>query len=822
MCAVLTAVAGGLGIVSLRAIQQRMHETSTGIGKLIDHQRSQNQQSAALRGLADLITNAQSEASLEQARQQLQGLRTAVSGKDNLDDRIVESVDALLVHKREQLRAVDELVVLRHAGDTLPDEITKAAVSIVDTAEFNASVGIESALTEVKTATSRNQDTLSRELDTLSENANKAISVIQAASKTRIYADEMKTTVTDALHAKAPAKIDAARNTIASLLENTRQQLAKLPSDEATAKLSPAFDRLSELMTQTLDTHERQLRADEQKKAATAETNLNASTDSMHDTLETIKEATLEIVDAVEFDAAITIDVALAEIKTRMTERQQAFLKKFESLSTSTDKGVATIKAALAVRAYSHELSATVKDAFLATDLAEVDYSKKVLSRLIDRAKNELAALPTDDDIQSIPAKIDQLPQLIDRMLNGKRQQVIKVENLHRTSREVADRMAALDRALQAEATATKTNAEQSLETTGLLVNRWQILLLVLAAGAFVLALIVGTVVFQSITRPLRSTVNLLKNISEGEGDLTKRLEVRSRDELGELANWFNTFVAKIEDMVRKISNAATTVRVSSKEQAAGAANQSQAIAEMSGTATELLTAARHVAESGTSVREQADRAAEECMDGTRNVQDAVQGITGIQERVQEIAQQMLDLGGKSQQISRVLDIINELTEQTNLLSLNASIEAAGAGNAGKRFAVVASEIRKLAERAGDSTTEIRGLINSIQDTVNTAIVATEEGTKSVEQGARLTASTKGSFERIAEQVASTARSANTIEMASRQQTTAIEQMNDAVRNVDTTAQQSETTARQTENEARVLAEAASAFRTADQQEQEV
>lgn len=185
-------------------------------------------------------------------------------------------------------------------------------------------------------------------------------------------------------------------------------------------------------------------------------------------------------------------------------------------------------------------------------------------------------------------------------------------------------------------------------------------------------------------------------------------------------------------------------------------------------------------------------------------------------------AAHMLELGSKSQQISGVLDIITELSEQTNLLSLNASIEAAGAGEAGKRFAVVASEIRKLAERATDSTGEIRSLIDGVQETVNATIMATEEGTKAVQEGVRVTEDVNKSFARITEQVTFTTQSAKAIEMGSRQQATAIEQMEGAVKSVDTAAQQTAETARQLDSNAQALLETARRLQRSEQEPQAV
>ncbi|MFQ5428723.1 MAG: methyl-accepting chemotaxis protein, partial [Phycisphaerae bacterium] len=234
-------------------------------------------------------------------------------------------------------------------------------------------------------------------------------------------------------------------------------------------------------------------------------------------------------------------------------------------------------------------------------------------------------------------------------------------------------------------------------------------------------------------------------------GDYSVEVPIKGEKDL--LGKALNKMITKLKSVTEQINSAGSRMVSASREQAEGARNQSTATEEMSSTVSELLASAKKMMESGASVAKQAELAAKECAGGTTSVESAVEGIRGIHERVEKIAAHMLELGSKSQQISGVLDIIAELSEQTNLLSLNASIEAAGAGEAGKRFAVVASEIRKLAERATDSTGEIRSLIDSIQETVNSTIMATEEGTKAVQDGVRLTEEVDKSFERIAGQL---------------------------------------------------------------------
>ena len=313
------------------------------------------------------------------------------------------------------------------------------------------------------------------------------------------------------------------------------------------------------------------------------------------------------------------------------------------------------------------------------------------------------------------------------------------------------------------------------------------------------------------IAQPIKNMAQAA--IAVAQGDLGVNVPEKGASETGILARAMNQMTANLSNVVEQIDVAAAKMEAASKEQAVGATNQSTATSQMSSTTSELLASARQMSENGAVVSELAEGAAKECVNGARQVQDAVLGINSVRDRVEHVAQHMVDLGAKSQQISGVLDIINELSEQTNLLSLNASIEAAGAGESGKRFAVVASEIRKLAERAAESTTEIRGLVDNIQEMVNTTIMATEEGSKAVEEGVRLTTQVEGSLESIARQVASTTESVKAIGFASRQQTTAIEEIDGAVRDIDTTAQQAEASARQIQKEAVMLTQASGRFK---------
>jgi methyl-accepting chemotaxis protein len=170
------------------------------------------------------------------------------------------------------------------------------------------------------------------------------------------------------------------------------------------------------------------------------------------------------------------------------------------------------------------------------------------------------------------------------------------------------------------------------------------------------------------------------------------------------------------------------------------------------------------------------------------------------------VVRHMLELGEKSQQIGAVLEIVSELAEQTNILAINATIEATSAGDTGRRFAVVADEIRKLADRVSGSAKEIRGLIDEVRGAVNTTVMATETGSKAVDAGLRQFSDVAATFDQITGLVTTTTEAAREIELSTKQQSTAVEQVNVAVVDVAQATRATEASSTQTQQTAAQLA----------------
>ncbi len=249
---------------------------------------------------------------------------------------------------------------------------------------------------------------------------------------------------------------------------------------------------------------------------------------------------------------------------------------------------------------------------------------------------------------------------------------------------------------------------------------------------------------------------------------------------------------------VGHIQSSSTQLEAAAAQQANGGRDQASAMSEITTTISELLITSRQIADSAQRVSQIAEDTAEAARSGDATIDQTRASIIAIRTQVDQIVQHMLALGEKSQQIGGVVDLVSELAEQTNILAINATIEASGAGEWGRRFAVVAEEIRKLADRTAGSAKEIRALIEDVRGAVNTTVMATEIGAKAVDSGSRQFDDATNSFRRIAQLVATTNDATREIELSTKQQTTAVEQVNVAASDTARVSRETEASAVQT------------------------
>jgi methyl-accepting chemotaxis protein len=258
------------------------------------------------------------------------------------------------------------------------------------------------------------------------------------------------------------------------------------------------------------------------------------------------------------------------------------------------------------------------------------------------------------------------------------------------------------------------------------------------------------------------------------------------------------TLGLQIGTAVGQVQSSSAELQSAANQQATATKEQATAMSEITTTITELLATSKQIAESAQRVAQIADQTATSARAGDTTVDKAQESINAIRGQVDLIVSHMLELGKKSQQIGAVLEIVVELAEQTNILAINATIEATTAGETGRRFAVVADEIRKLADRVAGSTKEIRGLIEDVRGSVNATVMTTETGSKAVDAGTKQFSEVASSFKQISGMVGTTTEAAREIELSTKQQATAVEQVNVAITSVAQATKETETSAGQT------------------------
>lgn len=262
----------------------------------------------------------------------------------------------------------------------------------------------------------------------------------------------------------------------------------------------------------------------------------------------------------------------------------------------------------------------------------------------------------------------------------------------------------------------------------------------------------------------------------------------------------------QIGSAVALVRSSSAELQATANQQATGAKEQATAMSQITTTMSELLATSRQIAESSQRVARIALQTAEAARAGGGTVDRGTESIATIRKQVDLMVSNVLDLGKGAQQIGVVLDIVSELAEQTNILAINATIEAAGAGESGKRFSVVADEIRNLADRVATSTKEIRALIDGVRSSANTTIMVTETGSKAVDAGAVQFREITVAFKQIADLVVTTTEAAREIELSTKQQSTAVEQVNMAIASVAEATRETETGSSQTVQTASQLA----------------
>ncbi|MDP5147787.1 methyl-accepting chemotaxis protein [Shewanella sp. ULN5] len=330
--------------------------------------------------------------------------------------------------------------------------------------------------------------------------------------------------------------------------------------------------------------------------------------------------------------------------------------------------------------------------------------------------------------------------------------------------------------------------------------SSYQILISTVIIAALFIAIAIA--VAGSVSRPIAQVAELFRNIGEGEGDLRQRLPVNGEDEIAQLARGFNSFISKIQDSVIEVAQTSEQLGKSAID-VSNQAHQTLEDSHLQKDRTVMVVTA--INEMGATVNEIASNAAQaavtareadtESLEGQQVVTRARDTINQLSKDVEQVGEVIESLATHTKSIGSILDVIRAISEQTNLLALNAAIEAARAGEAGRGFAVVADEVRNLASRTAASTNEVQSMIDKLQSEASRAVTAMEQSRNRSREGVQAVDEASNSLSGISQQIASISDMNIQVAAATEEQSTVVEDINRNVTEINDITQRTAQTA---------------------------
>jgi methyl-accepting chemotaxis protein len=334
------------------------------------------------------------------------------------------------------------------------------------------------------------------------------------------------------------------------------------------------------------------------------------------------------------------------------------------------------------------------------------------------------------------------------------------------------------------------------------------------------LCAVAGFLLYRAITRPLAAFRQFVAKV--GEGDLTQLSVISSSDELGDLSQSLNRMVAGLKDVasqtravVEHLNSSTSEILASARQQAASTGEQAAAVQQTNVTMQELSQSGVQISERAKQVSTIAQTTSKASTAGMDAIQSTNRTMEAIRDQAEAVAQNVVTLSERTQAVGEIIATVNDLAEQAHLLSLNAAIEAAAAGEHGRTFSVVASEIKNLADRSKDATIQIRSLLGEIQKGINNSVMLTEEAVKRVESGKLQADVTARTIRELTEGVEQSVQAFQQIVAGTNQQQIGFEQVTLAIRDIGQASEQTAASVHQLEGASAHLTTLGQQLRTA-------
>ncbi|QHI69701.1 methyl-accepting chemotaxis protein [Tichowtungia aerotolerans] len=346
---------------------------------------------------------------------------------------------------------------------------------------------------------------------------------------------------------------------------------------------------------------------------------------------------------------------------------------------------------------------------------------------------------------------------------------------------------------------------DQAMNQADAFQKQSRVALIAVTILAFLISFQLGRSISSGIIRPLEALVDFSNNVARGDLRREFHMEV-PEDEIGALVTAFRIMISNLRKNLQEVTDGSTVIASSVAELSASSAQLASSAAENATSINETTTTVEEVRQTTELSNTKAEQMANESVQireasrqGRKSTDETIEGMNKIDSQMSTIAETIIRLSEQSQAIGQIIATVDSLSEQSNVLAVNASIEAAKAGEHGKGFSVVAQEVKNLAEQSKQATNEVRGILNEIQKATSSAVMATEQGSKVVEKGTSTAAQTGQAIITLTEGLEHSADAATQIAAASQQQRVGMDQITAAMESVRETSQQNATSARQLE-----------------------
>lgn len=326
--------------------------------------------------------------------------------------------------------------------------------------------------------------------------------------------------------------------------------------------------------------------------------------------------------------------------------------------------------------------------------------------------------------------------------------------------------------------------------------------IMIALAGVALFSILITYALRSSIANPLGAFMEFVERV--GRGDLAGQTATVGKDEIGRLGGTLNSMVDGLRQLARQsreatenLNAAAAEIRASTQEQAASVEEQLAAVQETAATVDEITHAGAQIGKRAQEVIASAQATAQTSLSGLQAVEETARAMDAIREQAETVAENIVALSEKTQAVGEIIASVNDISERTHLLALNAAIEAAAAGENGRSFAVVASEMKILADQAKDATNQVRSILGDIQRGINASVMLTEEAVKRVAAGKERTDTTTQTITEISSRVQESVQTFQQIVASTNQQQLGIEQVMGALQNIRQASQQTAAGTRQ-------------------------